>query len=104
MSRGWKSVLAVTGLWVMLCELAGPAQAQYAPAGRRGLPLSLGWPPLLLVRQRLERARLVSVRLRLPEWLWLGRRLRLEQLGLARRPRLARLPRLPLSLLTETKK
>jgi hypothetical protein len=30
MSRGWKSVLAVTGLWVMLCELAGPAQAQYA--------------------------------------------------------------------------
>jgi hypothetical protein len=31
MSRGWESVFAVTGLWVMLCELAaGPAQAQYA--------------------------------------------------------------------------
>ena len=67
-----------------LPQPAGRRSRRQRSADRKG-PILLGRPELLLVSQRLERPRLVLVRLRLRLRLWLGRRLGLARLGRARR-------------------
>ena len=90
--------IAAAGLVAALSGLTATARAQYAypypygvvaPPSRgrrasrasRGLSLSFRRPPFLLVRFRLERARVVLVWICFPLGLRLGRRLWLERLG-----------------------